>query len=101
VGLVKGYTAPKEEEQLVADIYLHFDSMMAFAEFVGLIIDKLGQVYDENGEFLGSVCQKCGSLKATDDQIWKMGWWLKAKGHDHADRCPMCYCEDNNSGTLV
>ena len=76
------------------DVYFHFDSIRGFAEFVGLSIDKLGQVYDENGEFLGSVCQKCGSLKATDDQIWKIGWLLKVKGHDYADRCPICHCED-------
>ena len=70
----------------------HFDDMRAFAEFAGLSVDRLGQIYDGNGDFLGLICETCGSLKATEDEIWKMGWWFKAEHHDFADKCPVCHC---------
>ena len=38
---------------------------MKFAESVGLEVDELAQSWNDEDEFLGLICEKCGSLSAT------------------------------------
>jgi hypothetical protein len=70
-----------------------FGNAAEFAKLAGLVIDELGQMDDQTGEFFGFICPDCGKLRTSEHQLMKLGWYLKAKMPDiEVDMCPVCEC---------
>ena len=59
---------------------------------MGLEVDDLEQVWTEEDEFLGLICEECGSLRASVNQKIKLEVWLNSNKPEYVDCCPFCEC---------